>query len=635
MINFLKKNKNEIILVVVLILAAVLRFYNFADVSLSNDELSALNRTRFDNFHELIKGGVKTDAHPAGVQLFMFYWRNAFGNSPGSLRFPFVCAGILSVLFIYLLSAKWVNKTAALFSAAALCFLQYTILYSQLARPYSMGMLFVLATTFFWSNILFFSKEKPKLRDLTGFIISASLATYTHYFSSLTVVLIGISGLIFIKKNNWKQYVISGIVIGILFIPHISISLKQLGYDLGWLGKPERGWILDYVSYCFNNSTFLLIVFLVILVASVFLNYSNLYFSKFQYLAVSFFIIPFLIGYFYSIYRTPVLQYSVLIFSFPFFLIFLFSFIPKDSKSYVYAVLLLFTISGVSSTVVEKKFYSTPHFGNFKGIAENIAKWNKAYGEKNISRTINVNAPFYIHYYLDKYADTSAFLKYRFNEEKDLGELIRIVNNSNTTYFLYASSSAYNPLEIKEIIREKFPVIVEEKDYNGAEVILFKRDSLYKRKCIYFTKNDFEKQYLMWEFDSTMLDTIVFLSGKKSCILDEKNIYSAGFVSEYSNFPVKEYSCIVSVSVDAFLTKNAKAEIVFSIEKPGRENEWFGSKINNTVCEKQKWGRAFLTHILGTKYEPKDKIKIYIWNTGKDKLYIDDFCIHIYAMKKT
>ena len=64
-------------------------------------------------------------------------------------------------------------------------FRQYTVLYSQLARPYSFGLLFSLFTIWFWLNIIQKLKVKPdntgtgsnNLRDYSLFTISAILAT--------------------------------------------------------------------------------------------------------------------------------------------------------------------------------------------------------------------------------------------------------------------------------------------------------------------------------------------------------------------------------------------------------------------------------------------------------------------------
>ena len=79
----------------IVIVGSVLRFYNFSELPYSFDEFSALFRTRFDNFRDLIYFGVKTtDTHPAGVQVFMYYWVKIFGESEMIVKFPFILFGI-------------------------------------------------------------------------------------------------------------------------------------------------------------------------------------------------------------------------------------------------------------------------------------------------------------------------------------------------------------------------------------------------------------------------------------------------------------------------------------------------------------------------------------------------------------
>jgi hypothetical protein len=136
-----------------LVVAALFRFYPFGEVSLSNDELSALVRTRFPSFNEMIRGGVYTDFHPAGVQSFLYYWTNLLGESAFLLRLPFILSGLGSIWLIYRLGSRWFHTAAGLLAAAMFSVLEYSIIYSQLARPYSPGLFFCLLATWYWTNL--------------------------------------------------------------------------------------------------------------------------------------------------------------------------------------------------------------------------------------------------------------------------------------------------------------------------------------------------------------------------------------------------------------------------------------------------------------------------------------------------
>ena len=326
----LKKIKfDQIILLIILALAAFLRFYNYVGWSLSNDELSALARLQFDSFGEMITQGVMLgDFHPAGVQVFLWFWIKAFGNSVAAVRLPFIIFGIISVYFVFLIGKRWFSPSVGLFAASAMTFLQFSILYSQLARPYSPGLLFSLATVWFWTKIVF--NEKRKFSEYAGFVVFAAFTAYSHHYSFLFAVIVGLSGFVFYRKIEWKNYLISALAVGVLYLPHLKIFLYQFGIggvggNDGWLGKPEPDWILGFLKYAFNDSWILLILMLAVFFWTIFLRKSK--FTAFHWLAISWFMTMFLVGYFYSIWRNPILQYSILLFSFPFLILFLFSFV--------------------------------------------------------------------------------------------------------------------------------------------------------------------------------------------------------------------------------------------------------------------------------------------------------------------
>lgn len=126
-------------IIIVLTVGTVLRFYGFPHIPFTYDELSAWGRTDFTSFRELIDHGVRGDGHPALIQVFLFYWRKLFGDSEASFKFPFLLMGIASIYLSYLLGKKWFSETTGLLSAAFVSVLQYTVMYSQIARRTSVA----------------------------------------------------------------------------------------------------------------------------------------------------------------------------------------------------------------------------------------------------------------------------------------------------------------------------------------------------------------------------------------------------------------------------------------------------------------------------------------------------------------
>ena len=107
MISWLKKHYNEITLSFIVLIGAVLRFHHLGFTSLSNDELSAITRAQYESFSSMIQHGVMIDFHPAGVEIFMYYWMKLFGDGVFIIRLPFAVAGVLSIFILYLLAKRW------------------------------------------------------------------------------------------------------------------------------------------------------------------------------------------------------------------------------------------------------------------------------------------------------------------------------------------------------------------------------------------------------------------------------------------------------------------------------------------------------------------------------------------------
>ena len=225
--------------------------------------------------------------------------------------------------------------------------IQFTVMYSQIARPYISGLFFSLLMVLYWSKIIL-DQSKRFNKNYLGFIISASLCTYNHYFSLLFAVIVGISGLFFINRKHLFNYGLSGIVILLLFLPHFSIFIYQLklGGVGGWLGKPNNDFLLRFIYYIFNFSYIPLTLALGLMLFGIYKIRPGDFKIKKIILFGSWFLLPFLIGFYYSRYFSAVLQYSVLIFSFHFLYFVLFSHIKPQKP--ITNLILVSIILGVN-----------------------------------------------------------------------------------------------------------------------------------------------------------------------------------------------------------------------------------------------------------------------------------------------
>ena len=628
-------------------IAIILRFYNYANWSFSNDELSELLRLKFDNLKDLINYGIKPDVHPAGLEIFLYYWVKLFGNSEASIRFPFIISGIISVLISCLIGNKWFNKTTGIMSALVMSFLQYTIIYSQVARPYSFGLLFSLSAVWFWTNLIF-NKQKDNIKLFifyySLFILSIVFAAYIHYFCALFVLIVYITGLFFINKNNYKLYIISAFIAMILYLPHVKIFLFQfskegIGGPQGWLGIPGNNWLWEYLFYCFNNSILLVSTIISVSLFGAILNYKNIKYNKYHLICLLWFFLPFFIGFFYSRLINPVLQYSVLLFSFPFLLFFLFSFLPSKLNTLTLIFVFIIGTTGIYDTVFSQKHYTVNHFANFKGIAKDFYDWNKKHNN-DITNIININNPYYINYYLNKY---NAEIEFKQNINlggKDIADLKLIVDSCKSQYFAFAWLRP-SPSEIPDIIKSKFPYLIVHNNYNDlSEDYLFSKiDISYSSDAKHVISNKpeitifngFESKKDLWGKDSSLLEKNKIKDGIYSLQLNKSTEFSPTYdhlLSEITKKPVKK----IEISIYAYTPDSPEnLNLVISIESKNKNNKIWATSEFKHYAEAGKWYPVFLNYTFTKSPSVNDRIKIYVWNSKAGLVYLDDFKISFFT----
>jgi uncharacterized membrane protein len=638
MSRFIKYFSNEILLVSILALAVIFRFILYGSFSFSNDELSALIRANYPTFHDLVEKGFYVDGHPGGIQVLIFYWIKLFGNSAYSVRFPFVIMGILSVVFAYLLGKRWFNKATGMYLMSYIAFLQFPILFSQIARPYGPGLLFSLMMVYAWTMLLFPQKEAGTLKKITqlvGYSLTFALCMYTHYFSFLLGIILAAIGLFYLNKQNRYWFWGAILLASILFTPHIRITINHLSIKgVGeWLSKPGFDWLWNHIKYIFNDSTFILIITVFISGLTILLSRKNLKFSKFHLFALMLFFCPFIIGFTYSLLVNPVLQNSVLIFSFPFLILFLFSFANPGFNRINAVLLIILNLALVSDFLFISSYYSKQHFGEFKDVARTIDDWNKRLGIDNVNQVIVVNNPWYIHYYLDQYNFPGKFAQYDNKGGKDIIALRRILESSNTPYFIYAWTKPA-PDEIEDIILHFYPYVIEGNDYQGLSKV-----SLYGKKCftglcdhpkpVYSVSFDYDQPDLS-DIDPEMITNTKFTTPPNSLFLDKTFEYGPAFKCELGTVSNGDFN-VIKIQCDALASADTcDAKLVASIDtKSGKNLMWTSSDFKYYI-DNNKWGKVFLTIKIPNEIKNSDVLKIYTWNLGLEEVYIDNMKIRFY-----
>ena len=402
-----KHNKSNgvldfVLIVAIILVAAVLRLWKLGQVPFMHDEFSALLRTNFDNFHDFIYQGVMPDSHPLGVQLFLLGWVKLVGMNELWVKLPFALMGIGAIHLIYIIGRQWFNLKVGLFSAAFFAVSQFTVFYSQLARPYAAGLFFVLLMTVFWHKIVFEDK-KPSIGTYIGFGLSAWACSLMQYFSIAQAGLIFLTGLFFLPKERRAAYWLSGIGALILFAPTLPIFYQQLfvsGSIGGWLSAPKATFLTDFLQYTMNYSELFIFVVGIVIILPFIVGIRDKSRNPLRWAGLAWFVIIFAIAFIYSLKREPIIQHSTLIFSYPFVIIVALSMFknrtltPWQNALVVGAILF----AGIASLVMNRQHYDLMYHQGFDQIAVEMKDDNKQYGDeiRFVTRTeIGEAAEFY------------------------------------------------------------------------------------------------------------------------------------------------------------------------------------------------------------------------------------------------
>lgn len=632
------KNKENLYLIFILILASALRFYDAFNIPFTHDEFSALFRLNFESFSELIEKGVKIDAHPAGVQVFIYYWIKLFGASSFSVKFPFILMGIASIYFLWLLAQKWFNTTVAIIVTLLLSTLEFPLMHGQIARPYVSGMFLSLWMVYHWQAYLFDSKSKWNKHWIL-YVLLSSLAAYNHHFSLLFAAIVGVSGMLFIDKNRLIAYVAAGLLIFALYIPHLPIFFYQLsiggiGGSEGWLGVPESDFLWQFIRYAFNFSWTLLTLVLIVFILSYYQALKNKE-GEFKLVSILFawFILPFLIAYYYSIYLNPIIQYSLLLFTFPFLLLFLFAFVKDVSEKYRVLLILLFLPILSFTTIYERQYYHLFYHSSYKEIVDESIMFQDDKKE-NVLSVFDSPRKISDHYLDNNISDIAPVYV---NDIEDRSSFIGLINNEeiwSVSYGMDAQADAVIPF----ILYDHFPVVEKRIDYNQGNFYIFSKEGhaeigrgekMYRNVLFH---NNFEVEVDYWKYDSDKCIPCDSLSEEKCYEFKKGQEWGVSFEIPFDSL-VYEKNDLIDISFDV-LSYQEKDELLIVTELYSGEEDidWRSTRCSDFKTDTlRKAFRVYHSIKLSDIVIPKKGVylKVYAWNKGKTQIKIDDFSIKL------
>ena len=623
----------HILLLLILFIGLFLRLYRLDDLSLTNDDLSALSRLQYNNFQDLIEYGVTPDGHPAGVQVFLYYWTQVFGEGEMALHVPFLLGGMVAIVLGYLLGKRWFSITCGLSLAVALAAWQYPLAHSLSIRPYMPGLVGVLGMAICWTSLLQTPQRRAWLNRI-GYVGFGVLGCYSHYFSLLEVGLIGIMGLFFLSKENRKSYLLSTATIAVLYLPHLPIFLQQLdkGGIGGWLGPPGNDFLFQYLNYVLHFSSWMWAVVLGLAGLTIYyaLRHQEGELAErkgvsipFRWVALGLFVLPLGIGGAYSLWVNPVLHYQVLFFAFPFLLLLLFSIPCSLSSQWQWTVTGLFLFISIGTLVFQRKHYQVFYDRGPKAIIRQQSQQPGTF-------LFQVNQPFYADYYRKRIAPD--LIINRYEVPADYREFRNWVASLNTPTLTLAWANRMIPWEYVQIAQEYYPYMVEKQQAVVSERYVFSKNKTPHTDSPYFVSIegfDAQTEHTHWSAGESVSKDRIFISSPYSLQLDQDHPFSATFSAPLTALAPNPYTLLeTGVSVYAKGGEVTDASLAITFEREGEIVSAQYMPLSRWGVTPQTWTKVYhslrLRHV-SLVYDDKTVVKVYVWNPGGHEILLDDF----------
>ena len=586
-----------------------------------HDEFSALFRTQYHTFHDLILYGVKlNDSHPAGVQVFLYYWIKLFGIHEIAIKLPFALLGVGSVWLAYRLATRWFNKTTGLLTASFLAVIQYTVFYSQLARPYSAGLFFTLLSVWFWSKIVF--EKDQRLTTFLYFVLASAANAYIHAFTLYFLLIQLATGIFFLRKKQLLHYLYACVVIGILYLPHVPIFLAQLsrGGIGDWLHTPSPWFLIHYFFYLFQYSYgFLLLILGITLYLSIKHFNKNRQQNRLRIVAVVWFFVAYLTAYFYSILRTPVIQFSTLYFVSPFAVMVVFSFIkPLHWKVNLTAILMIM-VSGVFVLLFGRHYYQEMYKQGFDEIPKEVVA--DLHALKHQKNAVILQAPDtrMFDYYFKKIKGSPPYFKY--NKSVPFKQMNRWLTKQHAENILYGGAD-YPPLFVIETLKDRFPYLEKQKAWFNAEYFVLSKEKPGKN-C-----SQTRERMKVQSFQS---------KGKDCFTLSAKRHYTPALEIAMDTLPTTRFDVLNAAATLVDSVPPGDALLVFDWRTAdGKSFYWSGKAVKDFFYPNNS--NTFTVHIAKRlqsigKFPKRSILKIYVWKRDSSMLSVQKLRFYITKTK--
>lgn len=399
--------KDNIILIVLVLIGSFLRFYQLDHQSLWLDEIFSVNIASPSNsFSQTFDFLKVNDPHPPFYYFLVRICFSVFGYTTFVLKAFSAVIGVLGIVAIYFLGREISNKKTGLLAAFLTTFNYFHLFYSQEGRMYSLLFLSTcLAATF----LLRFIKT-PNYKSMLLFVVFSTLMAYSHFFG--VFMLITFYGIILFyiiksddKLNRLRLTTASGLLTIVLYIPSIIVVLSNQQRDSIWIKAPKfKTFDLMLGEFFGYNSTLKALVMVIFGASIIYYFIQKKHKSKTPSQPInSIFILlvwifgTIIISVVYSFVSLPIVVSRYFIGVLPAIFILLAILIHNFKVKYLeLAFVLIFTIFSVKA-LADKSFYSGFYKSQFREGIQNMAN------KKPNDPIVFQHGGFFLTYYLNQF----------------------------------------------------------------------------------------------------------------------------------------------------------------------------------------------------------------------------------------
>ena len=614
----------------VFILSAILRLFPLFDYQFTYDELSALERTEFSGFSELLKNGIAIDAHPALLQVFLFYVVKLFGYKAWLIKLPFILCSLGGLWYGYRLALNNFSKSTAQLFVSFLAFSLIFVFYAPVARMYGCGVFFSLALFYHFFEIV--RAQQNNNKHFALLFLFALLSALNHHMNALFAASVLGAGFVLVPSNIRKKYLLTLVCTLLAYSPHLPVTLQQLG--LGGIGIAQNGWLdKPYwdAFYTFTKvlmGTGYLFYLFALLLLMVLLRDKKLSLNKTQWFLLLVFIVNYAIIYGYSMLRAPIFQNSVMLFGGTALLLFFCSLL-KNLQGLQHKMAL----GGLTTLLLFQTYFNKDYFheavkNNYEFVFQKYAALQKTYGSQNVAAAFFDVDPFMKKLYGQQYGNSPCYISTD-SVCQSYKAFSNFVKNSPADYLVLGAAMP----QFQALAKSYFPYLVNFKQAQNLHYALYSKlapkQEVQNPDSVLFQSGFTQRA----PFDYVIEQSVVFKSQTLPLQIDSINEFPFACKSFYHMvLPEEGQMLLVRCKYkNGQKTNNIQTCIAVHNASNHQSMAYNATSAADFLMEADSSTTVYTPYYAGSNHRNIDaqaSLAVYLWNDKKSRASLIDFDIY-------